>query len=207
MRHRTLQWRRPAHGSPADNPHRTQVQSANIRDRTLLPPSLKGRIMANKFRRAGIAAAATILFSGIGAAAYAHGPGMHGHRGGIESAIARVKDKLSLDTSQQLLWDNAIAATRSAREAGHAERQKVRDALKAELAKAEPDLVALSGIADTAQANGQALRQQVRAEWLKLYATFTPAQKLVVRDQLAKRMERFERMRERMEERGFGRRG
>jgi Spy/CpxP family protein refolding chaperone len=168
--------------------------------------------MASTLRRAGLIAAATTLFAAFGAAAYAHGPGMHGHgagmhghRGDIEAAIARVKDKLALDTSQQLLWDNAMAATRSAREAGRAERQKVHAALQAELAKADPDLAALSGIADAAQANGQALRRQVRAEWLKLYATFTPAQKLVVRDQLAKRMERFERFRERMQERSGSR--
>lgn len=166
--------------------------------------------MASPFRRAGLVGAATLVIALFGAAAYAHGPGMHGHRGlhggGIERAIAQVKDKLALDTSQQVLWDNAIAATRSAREAGRAERTKVHAAVKAELAKAEPDLVALSAVADAAQANGQALRHQVRGEWLKLYATFTPAQKLVVRDQLAKRAERFERFRERMQER-FGSRG
>ena len=161
--------------------------------------------MRSSFRRAAAVGAATFAFSILGAAAHAHGHGhgMHGHHGGIERAIAQVKDKLALDTSQQVLWDNALAATKSAREAGRAERQKVHAAVKAELAKAEPDLVALSAVADAAQANGQALRRQVRGEWLKLYATFTPAQKLVVRDQLAKRVERFERFRERMAER-FG---
>ena len=78
--------------------------------------------------------------------------------------------------------------------------------MKAELAKAEPDLAAVAVLADTAQAAGQSLRNQVRAEWLKLYATFSPSQKLVVRDQLAKRMERFERFHERMAAR-FGPRG
>ena len=78
--------------------------------------------------------------------------------------------------------------------------------MKAELAKAEPDLAAVAALADQAQANGQSLRQQVRDEWLKLYATFTPTQKQVVRDELTKRMERFEDFRAKMKER-FDRQG
>ena len=46
----------------------------------------------------------------------------------------------------------------------------------------------------------------VRDEWLKLYATFTPTQKQVVRDELNKRMERFENFRAKMKER-FDRQG
>ena len=166
--------------------------------------------MASNFRRAGLIGAATLMLTAFGAAALAQGPGMHGHRGhhgGIERVIAQVKDKLALDTSQQVLWDNAVAATKSARQAGRAEREKVHTALQAELSKAEPDLAALAAAADAAQSSGQVLRRQVRDEWLKLYATFTPAQKLVVRDQLAKRTERFERFRERMHERFGGQRG
>jgi hypothetical protein len=43
----------------------------------------------------------------------------------------------------------------------------------------------------------------VRDQWLRLYATFSPTQKAVVRDALLKKMERHERFRERMRER-FG---
>ncbi len=107
--------------------------------------------------------------------------------------IAQVKDKLALNSSQQVMWDNAIASTKSARQAGRAERERVHAAMKAEIAKAEPDLAAVAALADQAQAAGQSLRHQVRDEWLKLYATFTPTQKQVVRDELAKRMERFEK--------------
>lgn len=163
--------------------------------------------MATHFRRAGLVGAATLVFAAFGAAAHAHGPGMQGHRGGIERAIAQVKDKLALDTSQQVLWDNAVAATKAARQAGRAEREKLHAAMKAELAKPEPDLAAVAASADAAQATGQGLRRQVQGEWLKLYATFTPAQKLVVRDQLVKRIERFERFRERMAERFGGTHG
>lgn len=155
-------------------------------------------------------AVAAALFVVFGATAYAqpHGHGARGHHHGprsaqIEQVIAQVKDQLALDTSQQILWDNAIAATMSARQAGQAERENVHAAMRAELAKPEPDLAALAATADGAQENGQALRRQVRGEWLKLYATFSPVQKLVVRDQLVKRMERIERFNARMKER-FG---
>ncbi len=75
------------------------------------------------------------------------------------------------------------------------------------LAGLESDLAAVAAVADDAQSKGQALRGQVRDEWLKVYATFTPAQKLVVRDALAKRMERFETFRSKMKERFGGKQG
>ena len=163
--------------------------------------------MSALLRRGQVAVAAT-LFAVAGAAAYAQGP--HGHRGHhgaqVEQVIAQVKDKLALNTSQQVMWDNAIASTKAARQAGRAERERVHAAMKAELAKAEPDLAAAAAVADQAQANGQSVRHQVRDEWLKLYATFTPTQKQVVRDELNKRMERFENFRAKMKER-FDRQG
>ena len=154
-------------------------------------------------RRGPLAVAAATLFAVTGAVAYAQGPhGHHGRHGAqIEQVIAQVKDKLALNTSQQVMWDNAMASTKAARQTGRGERERLHAAMKAELAKAEPDLAAAAAIADQAQANGQALRNQVRGEWLNLYATFTPAQKQVVRDELAKRMERFENFRGKMKER------
>jgi Spy/CpxP family protein refolding chaperone len=164
------------------------------------------------FRRSRQAALASALFLAFGAAAYAHGPGHgHMHRGAhgvhLEQVIAQVKEKLALDSSQQVLFDSALAATKSAREAGRAEMDKVRTVIEAELTKAEPDLAAVAAAADAAQESGQALRRQVRDGWLKLYATFSPAQKAVVRDLLAQRMERHERFREKMRERFGGTRG
>lgn len=158
--------------------------------------------------RRGQVAVAAAVFAAVGATAYAQAP--HGNRGPhgaqIEQVIAQVKDRLALDSSQQVMWDSAIASTKSARETGRAERERVYAAMKAELNKTEPDLAAVAALADQAQAGGQSLRQQVRGEWLKLYATFTPLQKQVVRDELTKRMERFERFRAKTKEH-FGDRG
>lgn len=160
----------------------------------------------NVARRARQAAVASALFLALGASAYAQGPGHglrghghHHHGGGFERVIAHAKEKLALDTSQQQMFDNTVAFTRSAREAGRAEMEKVKSATRAELQKSEPDLASLSAIADSAQAQGQAIRRQVRDEWLKLYATFSPEQKTVVRDILAKRLERQDRFRAKMQ--------
>jgi hypothetical protein len=109
-----------------------------------------------------------------------------------------VRAQLNLNTQQQLAFDNAVASSKAARQNGRAEMEKVRAAMQAELAKPSPDLRAVAAAADQAQAANQAARRQVREQWLALYDTFTPEQKLVVRDVLAKRAERAERFREHM---------
>ncbi len=165
-------------------------------------------------RRARIVGLASGLAFALGSAAVFAQPGPgFGHRGPhgaggepIAQIIEQYKSQLALNTSQQQMWDSAVAATRQARDAHRAEMQRVHDAMQAELAKTEPDLAAMAVIADNAHAQGQALRKQVRDQWLALYATFSPAQKAVVRDALVQRMQRHEQMRERMRQR-FGGQG
>lgn len=131
-----------------------------------------------------------------------HGPGHHGGPGfGIESILASVKVQLNLNTSQQVMWDNAVAQTKAAREAGRGAMEQVREVLKAELAKAEPDFAAAGTVADAAQASQQTMRRQVRDQWLNLYATFSPAQKGVVRDVATAKLAKMESFRARMKER------
>jgi Spy/CpxP family protein refolding chaperone len=132
------------------------------------------------------------------------GPGHgHGHGGGfaIERVLASLKGQLSLNTSQQLMWDNAVAQTKAARATGRTNFESVRTALNAELAKPEPDFAAVAAAGDAAQASNQTLRKQVRDQWLQLYATFSPAQKGVVRDAVKARVARMEAFREKMKER------
>ena len=148
------------------------------------------------------AAAAFISLSGV--AAFAQ-PGPHGHHGGDASfGIAALKGKLNLNTSQQTMWDNAVAQTKAAHDTGRANMQKVKDAMSAELAKAEPDLAAVAAATDEVQASNTALRKQVRNTWLAVYATFTPDQKAVVRDTLKQRMARMETFHQKMLERRGG---
>lgn len=154
----------------------------------------------HRHRRVGLAASA-LFFSLAAGVAAAQGPmPVHmGHRGPahFEAVIAQLKGQLNLDTSQQVLWDNAIATTKAAHEQGRALREKVRAAAQSELAKPEPDLAAMATIVDDALGQGHALHKEARDQWLKLYATFSPAQKGVVRDALQERFKRFERFHER----------
>ena len=155
----------------------------------------------------GVMAAALLALATQGALAqpgggFGHGPG-HGPGGGfaVESVIASLKGQLNLDASQQAKWDAVVAQSKAARETGRANMEKVREALNAELAGAAPDFAAVATIADAAQASNQTLRKQVRDQWLALYATFTPAQKAVVRDAVKARVGRMESMREKFRER------
>ncbi len=89
-------------------------------------------------RLAVLTAAAFISLSG--AAAFAQ-PGPPGHHGSDASfGIAALKGKLNLNTSQQTMWDNAVAQTKAARDTGRANMEKIKDAMNVELAKTEPDL-------------------------------------------------------------------
>jgi Spy/CpxP family protein refolding chaperone len=163
-------------------------------------------------RRAAVAAATALTLACAGAALAQptmgpggpmghapRGPGAFGEHIGL--MLEEAKSRLQLDTSQQLLWDNAVAQSRAARESGRALHQKARDAMRTELAKAEPDLAAIAAAADGVHAEADALRRQVRDQWLKLYATFNAQQKAIVREMMQQRMERAERFRERMRER------
>ncbi len=158
------------------------------------------------FRLAVLAATAVLALTGAAAMAQpAFGPGHgrpHGGPGGmeIEHVLGSVKGQLNLNTSQQVMWDNAVAQTKAAHETGRANMQKVHAAMTAELAKPEPDLAAVAAVADSVQAGNQTLRQDVRKQWLQVYATFSPEQKAVVRDALAKQMARMESMGAKMRE-------
>jgi Spy/CpxP family protein refolding chaperone len=149
-----------------------------------------------------VAAVAAALVVTTGAAVAQPGP-MHHHRGGgdVAMTIAALKGRLNLNTSQQQMWDSVAATARTARDTARNNYARLHDALTAELAKADPDLASVSAVSDDVKARNAALHRQVRDGWLALYATFSPDQKAVVRDALAKRMARMERFHQKRAER------
>jgi Spy/CpxP family protein refolding chaperone len=167
--------------------------------------TMSNRSLLRRTRQAALASALFVALAGVASADAGPRGGMHGpggpHGASIEAAIAHVKDKLALNADQQRMFDSAVAQNRAAREAGRAEMIRVRDAMKAELAKPEPDLAAVAAIADDARNRGQAERLKVRGTWLNLYGTFTVAQKQIVRDHLLQRIARHEAWRETMKAR------
>jgi Spy/CpxP family protein refolding chaperone len=137
-----------------------------------------------------------------------HGPhGMAGPDEMIGHLIASAKSQLNLNTSQQTMFDTAVADSKAAFQSGRALHQKVRDTLNAELAKTEPDLAAVAAAGDAAMDQGRAQRKAIRTEWLALYATFTPDQKAVVKDMLQKHVAKADSFREKMREHFKGSRG
>jgi Spy/CpxP family protein refolding chaperone len=156
-------------------------------------------------RIAAVAAAALIGFAGVASAQPHHGHhGHHGDGGDFLMGIAALKTQLNLNTSQQAMWDNAAAAAKAGRDAARASRQKVHDALTAELAKPEPDLAAVAAAADAARDAGAAQHRQVRDAWLNLYGTFTPDQKAIVKAALQEKLTRMEQFKQKMRQRHGG---
>ena len=151
-------------------------------------------------RLAAVFAAALVGLAGTAFAQPSGGHG-HGHRGGggdVVMAIVHLKDQLNLNTAQQAMWDNAVAASKAARETARTNAQSVQQTLRAELAKPEPDLAAVAAAADAARSANAAVHTQVRAAWLNIYGTFTPEQKTVVKNALLDRMSQMEKFREKM---------
>lgn len=148
----------------------------------------------------GIAIVAASVLVGAAGAAVAR-PMHHGGGGDAVMSIIRLKDQLNLNTSQQTMWDNAVAAGKAAHTTARANMQKVHDTLTAELAKPEPDLAAVSAAADNARNANAALHAQVRDAWLNLYATFTPDQKTVVKNALSQRLAKMEQFRQKWQQR------
>jgi hypothetical protein len=159
--------------------------------------SMKGSTM-KKFLFA-LAAAAGI--SAVAFQAMAQMPGPHHGSGDPIAMIAALKDKLNLNTSQPPQWESVVAQTQAARQTGRASFDQLNAATQAELAKAEPDLASLAAQADVIHQQNATARKTVRDSWLALYATFTPAQKAVVRDAMVARHSRLEQFRARMKER------
>jgi Spy/CpxP family protein refolding chaperone len=151
-------------------------------------------------RRVAVALAFCAGLSALPATAQ---PGPGGDR--FIHAIAAFKAQLNLDpTTQQPLWDAAVASGKAARDAAKQRRQTVKQVATEELAKATPpDLSHIAATADQVQDANVAAHRQVRAQWLALYATFTSDQIAVVKAGIAKRMARMESFRERMRQR-FG---
>jgi Spy/CpxP family protein refolding chaperone len=146
----------------------------------------KGTLMKNLFLTAILAAA----LGGMGTPALAQP-----HGGSPLAMLVKIKSQLNLNTSQQQQWDMVIAQSKAAREAGRANFDQVKSALRAELAKPEPDFAAVAVLADSVRDQNAALHRQTRNAWLGLYATFTPEQKAVARDAIKAGIERMREQR------------
>lgn len=111
--------------------------------------------------------------------------------------LGKIGPQLNLNTSQQQQWDALMAQAKAAREVARANFAALTAALRAELAKPEPDLAAVAVRSDSLRQDNAALRKQTRDAWLALYATFTLEQKAVTRDAILAGLDRVEAWRSR----------
>ena len=85
--------------------------------------------MSNRIARWSGLMAASLLALSAGAAVAQPGHGGHGRGPGhgisIEHVLTQLKGQLGLDTSQQVMWDNAAARTKAVREAGRGSMDQV----------------------------------------------------------------------------------
>jgi len=110
--------------------------------------------------------------AGLALTAWAQAPG-HGMRDPL-AMLERMQSKLNLNTSQQQQWDAAVAQSKVARDAMRANFQQLKDATKAELAKADPDLGSLASLSDQVQQQNIDQRKKARAAWLFLDPAHPP---------------------------------
>jgi len=165
-------------------------------------------MQATSIRRPAAIASALLLAATLAVAGTSradgprHGPAAGPAGGGlVEHVIAGLKDKLALDSSQQLMFDQARAQTIAARDQAVAQRKDVRARLDAELAKNEPDLAAVANLVEGLNDQGAASRRAARDQWLKLYANLRADQKVVVRDAIRERLAHADGMRDHMHQR------
>lgn len=175
--------------------------------------------MQSNFRRMAVVAAAALamaLGAGAAVAQPASGPmgpgaggphgfgagGPHGPGGGdamIGGIIQKAKAQLNLNSGQQEAFDRIVANAKTERDAARERHQTLKDAMKTQLAAAEPNLRAIAALADDVAQQDRAARIKVRNQWLTFYETsLTGEQRTVVRDMLQKRIAHMESFREKM---------
>lgn len=142
------------------------------------------------FKLSILAAALLVGLAGV-ASANMDGPGRGGDR--MMAGMEQVHAKLKLTPDQEAAWKQAQEKSRATMKDRRDAHQKVHEAMKQELAKAEPDFAAVAKVADQTQEANLKSRREGRDQWLKLYATFTPEQKIIARDFMRERMARMEK--------------
>ena len=145
---------------------------------------------------AALFAAAPLVAPGASAQERDPGPfGMIGPR------LERFAAELRLTPEQRQQWDAQMQKSKAQFEAMRKARAEMHAAVKAELARAEPDLAALAARGDAMRDQGRAAHKEIRDGWLRLYATFNAEQKAAVKKRMLAHFARMERLRDRMHHR------
>jgi len=113
----------------------------------------------------------------------------------IKSLAAELEAQLDLTPPQRLQLVRAVAVTQDVVPELLDHHAALAEAARAEFENPIPDLDSLAAQRDALVLDNLALRQSARAEWLALYHMLTPEQVAVLKDWVAERRARGERMR------------
>jgi predicted nucleic acid-binding Zn-ribbon protein len=116
---------------------------------------------------------------------------------GLEGAIQRARSRLNLNAEQSARLDAILDAAKAQAKAARDAARPAMAEMKAELAKAEPNLRRLAQLQDSLAPQREALRKAVREQLLSFYDTLDSAQKQTVLDGLRRMAEFRERIAER----------
>lgn len=123
---------------------------------------------------------------------------VHGHHWQEHAAKhwEKLKADLKLNPAQDFAWQQ-IADKRAALHEEHRNnRMQLKEAMKNELAKPEPDFARIVQQKQQVEEKNMNARNELRDLQLKLYSSFNPEQKAVIRDVIKARMERMEQRRD-----------
>ena len=158
--------------------------------------------MSKKGFRIPLIIAAVIGTLGVSSIAMARGPMGHGPGHMLHELV----EALDLNEEQQVIASALKDEVKADREAQRETREAAFDTAMEELAKPQPNVKALHGLIDDGVAAlGESLHQRLDG-FLELHATFDETQRATLVEELeagrAKRQERMDMHRQRMEEGG-----
>jgi Spy/CpxP family protein refolding chaperone len=144
---------------------------------------------------------AAVLSSATIFAATGHHEGAgkrHGHHWKEHAAKhwEKLKADLKLNPAQEFAWQEIADRRAALHKERHGDRAQLKEAMKQELAKAEPDFARIVRQKQQLDEKGLQARNEMREMQLKLYSSFSAEQKAVMRDAMKARMERVEQWRD-----------
>jgi Spy/CpxP family protein refolding chaperone len=152
-----------------------------------------------------LAIAAIAIFGLVGVAAAGMGHhGMHGggmHRAGMHPGMIfndKMHQQLNLTGEQETQWQALKAQHETIHKQMRDGHMQTRAAVKAEMDKAQPDLIAISNMMEAAQDKDIATKKAFHKDALKFYSNLSPDRQAIVVGEIKGMMGKMQGMREKM---------
>ncbi|MGH8772341.1 MAG: Spy/CpxP family protein refolding chaperone [Pyrinomonadaceae bacterium] len=142
-----------------------------------------------------------LLAAGATSAVVAHSEGSgaaHQHHWKKHAAEqwAKLKADLNLNPAQDFAWQQIAEKRAALHQERRADRVALKETMKQELAKSEPDFARIVRQRQQVQEQSLKSRSELDDMQIKLYESFNTEQKAVMRDAMKARLQRMEQWRE-----------